>query len=68
MAENDKNKERKDPCKNCAGDPCPHLAPDGFTCMGIEGLKVIPSAADHYCKDCDGNFCPAQGMPCSGEE
>lgn len=58
----------KDPCKGCDGDPCPHLVPDGYTCMGIEGLKVIPGATEHYCKDCDGNFCLAQGLSCSGEE
>lgn len=51
----------EDPCKGCGGDPCPHLEPDGFTCVAIEGLKVIPVATEQHCKGCDGNFCSAQG-------
>ncbi len=38
-----KTEKAKDPCNGCDGTNCPLLEEAGITCMGIEGLKIIPS-------------------------
>lgn len=59
---------KKDPCEKCDGTDCPPLEEAGITCMGTEGLKVIPDTGQHHCLECDGSYCSTQEVSCNSEE
>lgn len=58
-------------CKSCDGTHCLLLEKDGITCMGIEGLEIIPKASARLfnpqwpimsCGECGGEGC-CDGQP-----